>query len=156
MSNYLNDADEAADEWIDDLQDQIIEKLMEDGEASTDLNNDYSGADTYHHETHVDKDYDLQEAAELLNDLRDYEETDSGLWQGLEPQRAIAAQAAYTFGNAVYQMTVEKIEEINRRAEESFGDRIPYDEDAEKERFETDLGHVVKDEILNFDWNEAA
>ena len=147
MTDYLAKADEAADEWIDDLMDQIIEQLMEKGEISTDLNNDYAGADCYHLENHVDEWYNLQDAAEVLSDLSDYKETDSGLWEGQEPQEAISAQAAYTFGNAVYQMTVEKIKEIAARAVENLDERLPYDEDAEKELFIENLKLVAKDEL---------
>lgn len=112
MSSYLSDAQSDAQDTANHFFDEILESFMDhDGKASDDLNNDYS--DSYHHENHVDKDYNLQEAAELLDELSEYEETDSGLWQGLEPRRAITCMAAYTYGNAVYQNFVKLIEEIN-------------------------------------------
>lgn len=112
MSSYLSDARSDAQDTANHFFDEILESFMDnDGKASDDLNNDYS--DSYHHENHVDRDYSLTEAAELLDELNEYEETDSGLWHGLEPRRAVCAQAAYTYGNAVYQLFTQLIEEIN-------------------------------------------
>lgn len=112
-SDYFADARADAKSMAEEFVDEIIEKLLEGGDASTDLYNDYPNGDSYHHENHVDRDYDLSEAAELLNQLSDHEETDTGLWEGLEPRKAINAQAAYTYGNAVYAFWREIIEEIN-------------------------------------------
>jgi trans-aconitate methyltransferase len=109
---YLDEARSDAADMATEFIDQIVSQLL-DGEASTDLLNDYAGADSYHHETHVDKSYDLEDAAVLLRELCKYEETDKGLWEGLEPRDAVCAQAAYTYGNAVYQLWQKLIERIN-------------------------------------------
>ena len=66
------------------------------------------------HENHVDKSYTLSEAAELLDDLDDYEETDEGLWEDLSPRDAISAQAAYTYGNAVNYLFGDLTKKINK------------------------------------------
>jgi hypothetical protein len=138
MSNYRQDAASDAAETIRNFADEILEQLLDKREASDDLLNDYPNGDSWHHECHVDKDYSLQEAAELLDDLCDHEETDSGLWEGLEPRRAIACQAAYTYGNAVYSEWRDLIEKINDEA----GDIIDeYDEkiaEAEKREWDED------------------
>jgi hypothetical protein len=115
-SNYLNEAASDAADTVRNFEDEILDQLIDDGEASDDLLNDYGNGDAYHHESHVDKDYGLLEAATLLDQLDDYEETDSGLWEGLEPRRAIAAMAAYTYGNAVYGEWRGLIEKINSEA----------------------------------------
>jgi hypothetical protein len=112
-TNYVEDAQSDARDMARNFMDEITEQLISGGEASRDLLNDYPDGDSYHHENHVDRDYDLTEAANLLDQLSDHEETDSGLWQGLEPRRAIAAQAAYTYGNAVMHYWREIIEAIN-------------------------------------------
>lgn len=123
--NYLADARSDAAEMAASFADEIVEQITDDGEASTDLYNDYHNADAYHHENHVDRSYDLIEAAALLDQLDDYEETDHGLWDGLEPRRAIGAQAAYTYGNAVYALWREIIEEINADASDGIiGDML--------------------------------
>jgi hypothetical protein len=120
-TNYRDEARYAARDMAENFLDEIIHQLEQDGEASKDLLNDYSGGDEYHHQYNVDKDYSLLEAAHLLDDLEDFEETDSGLWEGLEPRRAVAAQAAYTFGHAVMSYWQDLIGEINEKAgEEKF------------------------------------
>lgn len=109
IADVLEDAKNMALEFVD----EIVEKLCDDGEASDDLLNDYGSGDSYHHESHTDKDYDLLEAAELLDQLSDFEETDSGLWEGCEPRKAITCQAAYTFGNAVMSKWQTLVQELN-------------------------------------------
>src|SRR3982751_3456408 len=104
---------EDAADFVSEFIGQVIDQLIDDGQASDDLLNDYDGADSYHHETHVDKSYSLLEAAQILDDLSEHEETDEGLWQGLKPRGAISAQAAYTYGNAVYALAQNIISEIN-------------------------------------------
>lgn len=113
MTDYNAEAIDDAKRMVEEFRDQLIEKLIESGEASDDFNNDYAGGDRWHHETHINRDYSLQEAAELLSNLYRHKETDSGLWEGLDPERAIAAQAAFTYGNTVASEWSDLIEEIN-------------------------------------------
>jgi hypothetical protein len=113
VTNYRAEAEDDARSTVSEFADQIVEQIMDDGKASDDLLNDYPNGDAYHHESHVDRDYRLTEAADLLDHLSDFEERDSGLWEGLEPRKAIAAQAAYTYGNAVLSFFRDLIEEIN-------------------------------------------
>ena len=112
-TNYFQTAQDDARETAREFLDSIVQQLAESDEASTDLFNDYSDGDAYHHESHVDKWYSLQDSAAILSQLCDFEETDSGLWEGLEPVRAIGCQAAYTYGNAVLSMWSNLIEEVN-------------------------------------------
>jgi len=128
-TNYLREAADDAADTVRNFADEILEQLLDDGEASDDLLNDYPNGDAWHHECHVDKDYSLIDAATLIDQLRDFEENDSGLWEGLEPRRAIAAQAAYTYGNAVYSEWRELIEKINSEASGIISD---FDETAEE------------------------
>lgn len=112
-TDYYTRAKNDAVEMVHNFLDNIVEMLLASGEASDDLYNDYPDGDAYHHETHIDKAYNLTQAAQVLDDLSDYEETDSGLWHGLAHREAIGAQAAYTYGNAVYSLWRDLIEEIN-------------------------------------------
>lgn len=121
-TNYVKEAYDDAKQMIIEFSDEIVEKLIDDGEASDDLNNDYSNGDSYHHESHVDKSYSLLEAARLLDQLSEFEETDSGLWEGQEPREAIATQAAYTYGAAVYSDWADLIREINDEAKDVLDD----------------------------------
>lgn len=112
-NNYRQEAISDARDMADYFADTIVEALMDDGQASDDVYNDYSNGDAYHHETHVDKWYNLHDAAQCLDELSDFEETDEGLWDGLAPRDAIGAQAAYTYGNAVLSFFADLIREIN-------------------------------------------
>lgn len=111
--SYEQMAHDDAVEMIEYYIDEIVEFLDQNSEAPDDLFNQYPRGDEYHHESHVDKSYTLLEAAQLLDELSKFEETDSGLWEGLEPRQAISAQAAYTYGNAVLDNWSEYIQEIN-------------------------------------------
>lgn len=113
MPDYASDAREDAKETVLEFIDQVVEQLKEAGVASDDLYNDYPNGDAWHHECHVDKDYTLQEAADLLAQLSEHEEDDCGLWEGLPPVRAIKCQAAYTYGNTVYSAWRDLIDYIN-------------------------------------------
>jgi hypothetical protein len=110
--NYNDQAYDDAREMLSHFVDEIASQAQ-DGDVSDDLLNDYSCGDSYHHENHVDKDYRLQEAAALLDELSADEETDEGLWQGMEPRRAVAAQAAYTYGNAVMRRWRDFVTSLN-------------------------------------------
>jgi hypothetical protein len=122
--NFTDEARQDAREmclyFLSDILDMI--ENMEEGDTeilSTDLFNDWSGGDEYHHENHIGwKEYTLLEAATLLDDLSDHIETDNGLWEGLEPRKAISAQAAWTYGNAVYVFWQQIIEAINTDIDE--------------------------------------
>lgn len=127
------DASNDADKTVRHFADEILEQLLNDGKASDDLLNDYPNGYSWHHESHVDKDYNLHDAADVLDQFSDHEETNSGLWGGLEPRRAVAAMAAYTYGNAVYNEWREKIEQINQEAEMIIDDFDNQSRDLESE-----------------------
>jgi hypothetical protein len=112
MGEYNERAEEDARETVSYFIDEIVQEIIERENAGTaELQiNDLS--DSYHHENHVDKSYSLKKAAELLDDLSDYEETDSGLWEGQEPRDAISTMAAFTYGNAVLRKFNDLVEDI--------------------------------------------
>ena len=141
---YFSDAREDAQETAKNFQNEIVEQIIDRTEASNDLFNNYPDGDSYHHENHVDKYYNLQEAAELLGELRNFEETDDGLWEGQMPQEAIATQAAYTYGNAVMEMWQDLIEKIN---DEVIDIEVDVDEE---EKYKAKVKKVVDETIDNF------
>ncbi len=112
-TNYRSDAMDDAQDTARNFCDKILEMVLDNGHVSDDLMNDYGSGDSYHHESHVDREYRLSEAADVLDQLSDCEETDSGLWEGLAPREAISAQAAYTYGNAVYGRFQKLVEKLN-------------------------------------------
>jgi hypothetical protein len=133
---YYQLAEEDAKMLVTDyFMNEIIEQLIENGEASDDYNNDYSNGDGIFHEVIIDRDYSTEEAIELLNDLRECEETDSWLWKGQPWDRALATIAAFTYGNAVYDEWTKLIEEING---------IDLDENETKEQLEEVIKEICK------------
>lgn len=115
--NWYKEALGDAIEMVDYFEDEVVEQLEEKAEASSDLN-DYSDGDEYHHSSHTDKSYSLIDAAHLLNHLSNYEETDSGLWEGMDdPERMIEVKAAFTYGNAVLGEFRDLITELNEAFE---------------------------------------
>lgn len=145
--SYLRDAIDDAAGLAEEFKGQIIQQLKDKGKASNDFRNDYDGADSFFHESYVDRSYSLTEADELLSDLYEYEETDEGMWAGLKPRQAISAQAAWTYGNAVEMWWRKLIEQINEAYEHR--DEVELcDDDEEKEEISPE--HIVKTEIANF------
>jgi hypothetical protein len=154
MTDYH--AEVASDAWnaIENYVSDMVDHWRSSGEISDDLLNDYADGDSYHHENHVDNDYSLTEAATLLDQLSDHEETDSGLWHGLEPRRAIAAQAAYTYGNAVMSEWIDIIGSINDELEGLRSEML--DAYAERKTDKVVLDECEMDEIEEIEEIEEA
>lgn len=131
--NYLQKAANDAAETVQNFQDEILTQLLAKGKASADLNNDYPGGASWHHECHVDKSYSLRDAANVLDQLDEFEETDSGLWEGLDMKDALSACAAYTYGNAVASEWADLIKQINDEAELIIADFTDEARDLESE-----------------------
>jgi hypothetical protein len=116
-TNYLRETANNAADTVRNFADEILEQLLDDGKASDDLLNDYPNGDAWHHENHVDKWYSIIDAATLIDQLDEFEETDSGLWEGQSFKEAIGTCAAFTYGNAVMSEWHDLIEKINEEAE---------------------------------------
>lgn len=97
---------------VENFIDEIVKALIDDGEAPTDIT-DRAYDESYHHESHIDRSYNLLEAAQVLDDLSRFEETDSSLWEGQDPREAVGTQAAYTYGNAVYSYFQDEMGTVN-------------------------------------------
>lgn len=111
-SYYEQAQEEAKDFIVDCLLDEILNQFIEDGEIGTDIRNDFDDGDSAFHETIVDRSYSTEEAIDLIDDLSDYEETDSGLWEGQDWDDILSTKAAFTYGNAVYDKASNLIEWI--------------------------------------------
>ncbi len=110
--SYYNKADDNAKELIIELIDEIVEQFIEDGEIGEDIRNDFNHGDSLFHETIVGRYYSAEEAIKLLSSLHEYEETDSGLWEGQEWEQILSSKAAWTYGNAVYDMATDILTKI--------------------------------------------
>ena len=114
-TNYRQEAeDDAANLVLEYFMDEIVDQLINKGEASADINNDYDNGDGIFHEVITDRSYHMTEAAELLSQLYEYAEEDAGLWEGeTDVDRIAEIQAAYTYGNAVWDEFDTLIMNIN-------------------------------------------
>ena len=114
-TNYRQEAeDDAANLVLEYFMDEIVDQLIDKGEASADINNDYDNGDGIFHEVIIDRSYHMTEAAELLSQLYEYTEEDAGLWEGeTDIDRIAEIQAAYTYGNAVWDELETLIMNIN-------------------------------------------
>jgi hypothetical protein len=137
-----------------DMIDDFITALIDTGEASTDLYNDYTYLDYAIAEA---DDYwrNPTEAIEVIDELSEYEEEDSGLWEGSSNYSDILnAIAHYTYTNALYAKIVEKIEEINDEInmddirEQATEKILDEDDDAIMEEAGIDLANI--DEITEW------
>ncbi|MHA1952469.1 MAG: hypothetical protein ACW96U_00795 [Candidatus Heimdallarchaeaceae archaeon] len=141
--NYHEEAEDYAKEFIKEHVDIIIDDAISNGEISTDP---YHYSDSWIHESVTDNWFDLQESAEILDQLDEWEETDCGLWDGRSPKDAISAQAAYTYGNAVYSMVVNKLEKLDTFIDTINGEASP-DSD---EFFYDPLEEKIRQEITEY------
>ena len=115
IPDYEQEAkDDAANLILEYFMDEIVDQLIDSGEASADINNDYDNGDGIFHEVITDRSYHMTEAAELLSQLYEYAEEDAGLWEGeTDIDRIAEIQAAYTYGNAVWDELETLIMNIN-------------------------------------------
>ena len=109
-SQSIEDAEELITEYFID---EIVTALIESGEASSDINNDYDNGDGIFHENIVDRSYRRDDAIQMLDELYRDEEEDSGIWEGLDWEETLQAKAAYTYGNAVWREFGDIIDTIN-------------------------------------------
>ena len=115
ITDYRQEAEDDAAMLITDyFMDEIIDQLIDSDEASADINNDYDNGDGIFHEVITDRSYHLTDAAELLSQLYGNAEEDTGLWEGeTNVDRIAEIQAAYTYGNAVWDEFDTLIMNIN-------------------------------------------
>lgn len=108
--NYEQDARDDARCFLSERVGEIVDQIETHSTPQCDPY-DFSGGDRALNEI-TDEWYSLLEAATLLDELSDYEETDSGLWEGMDPRDAIRAMATYTYLNAVSHFIADTLEEI--------------------------------------------
>ena len=119
-TDYVTEAyNDAAYLIMEYFMNEIVDQIIDQGEASADINNDYYNGDGIFHEVIVDRSYSLTDAAELLSQLYNYTEGDDGLWEGETDVDKIAEiQAAFTYGNAVWAELDDLITDINNEVDD--------------------------------------
>lgn len=113
-SDYLDQSKTEAVDCLKQFANEIADHLINRGEVYL---YDIDGFDEYHHETHVNRAYNLLEAAILLTELKVFEETDHGLWENLPLETMLDAKAAYTYGNAVFSAMDDILTDLQEDSE---------------------------------------
>jgi hypothetical protein len=131
---------EDAVDLILDNEDDIKQALFDEAEWDR---NDMEFLDTCFHEQIVDRAYTSEDAAFVIQYCKN-EESDSGIWDGLDAIAALQAQAAYSYGNDVwfraeelYKGIVENYEIEDDEEEESEEDRAVWALDVFRKQYST-------------------
>ena len=96
--NYQKDVDNEARDFFLDHEEMIVTALTDDVEWDR---NDIDDLDERFFETVTDRAYTLHDAAYIVEECEN-EETDTGLWEGQQPEDAIKTKAAFSFANDVW------------------------------------------------------
>ena len=110
--DYRQEAKRDAAQMALHFLDEIVEQLKEKGTASDRLYHDYENGDEAL-DRYRQGGYSLHEAADVIEQLAEYEVDDEGLWQGLSPREAISVMAAETYANAIFELWRDLIDRIN-------------------------------------------
>lgn len=179
---WRGEAEEDARNMAREYLDQIVDQLLNDGECARYCDESvYQGIYDYCFESNFrDQEVSLLEAAQILDEFSEYEEDDSGMWEGLPPREAVCVQAVMTYENAVQGFFAEIIKEVNgddevadllKKLEEAGGYRtLPGGEEeepdavltqmilekaAEAADYAQDAGSVYADDLAAGDWGPA-
>lgn len=128
--------------FIENHEDAIKTAIVDDEDDFMEID----GIETGIHENIEDRSYTLSDAAFVI-DNSDNVEDDSGMWEGYEPDAALKAQAAYTFGNDVRI----KCEEIYKKMKETYYDEYyelntPDDTTPDEEKIINEIFNDFKNE----------
>jgi hypothetical protein len=129
---YYDEVETSASDFVDEYIDETIQRIKDGDIDPSDFLNDEQHNFTENKFIHTD----IVDHAHIIKYSNEVE-TDSGLWEGLEPQRAIESMAYFTFRNdlrieAGNQMRL-KLEEVNEELEEKLDDVIEkYGEDSDE------------------------
>lgn len=139
FSNYYEYVEKEAKSFVEDNELDLIDEI-EDG--NTDVN-EY--IHDYRLHEWVDSDFiyvDLMDCAEILEQSNEVE-TDSGLWEGLEPRKAIETQAFFTYRNDLgFEVESQFKDILERKLEE-----VESDLDELREEWNDEKDEVKSDAI---------
>lgn len=140
--NYEKDILQEAKDFLSNNEDMIKEAIKNG--ADWDYNDIDSLDENWHCEI-TDRSYSLEDAAYIISHA-DNVETDSGLWEGQDPQDALRAQAAYSYANDVWFECERIFKEMKDEYEE---DRDHEEDHEEDENFNTDKMEEENDKLLD-------
>lgn len=116
MVDYYDEVQKEAVDFIEEVMDDVVEALKNDDKYL--LDGDVS--DRFF-ECVTDRSYTLSDAAFVIDHSNNVE-TDSGLWEGKDPQDAIETQAAFTYSNDVHSEVEEIYEDLKSTYDDNYGE----------------------------------
>jgi hypothetical protein len=144
LKDWTVEARETAEGIASDHEGEIAEALAEDvdafkdGWAAINSNELEMFRDHVVHES-CDSSFiygGLVEWAQCIEQLSEYQETDSGLWDGCDAEKQIMSMAFYTFYNAVMSALADVLTDMigtaQEAAEEQEGEETMWDYDSDK------------------------
>lgn len=120
--DYTRDVAEEAFDFLSEIDEDIKNAIVE---GETDISEivcdetGYGEIRDYFHESVVDRSYSIEDAAFVIANCEN-EETDRGIWEGLEMHEAMQACAAYSYGNDVWNEVESQYEGLLGEFEPSY------------------------------------
>lgn len=112
MGKYWDEAKREARKIFHYLSDEIVAEIMEEkGPIEKVRIADFPSGDQY--APGDDQNYSLIEAAKSIEELNQFEETDSAYWEGQDIRRAFRTVASLTYRNAVNYFFTGMIDVLN-------------------------------------------
>jgi len=130
--DYDIEIENEARDFIIDNEDMIIEALKNDADWDY---NDMDNLDSLWHETIVDRAYTVEDATYILDNCEN-EETDSGIWEGLDYRDEMSARAAYSYSNDVWFTWEGFYDELKERMQELIDEEDMEEDDAAQTAFD--------------------
>jgi hypothetical protein len=116
MVDYESEVRKEAVDFIEEVMDDVVEALRNGDDYLLDRD-----VEDRFFECVTDRSYTLSDAAFVIDNSNNVE-TDSGLWEGKDPQDAIETQAAFTFSNDVHAEVEEIYEDLKSTYDDNYGE----------------------------------
>jgi len=149
--DYQKDIEEDVKDFIANQEEMIKEAIIEG--SDWDLN-DIRGLDEAFHEDITDRVYTPEDAVYILENCEN-EESDSGIWEGLNNWRdELSARAAYSYSNDVWFALEEQYNELKEEFDRQWSE-VPEpsqnaEEDWEEKAKESIASQIIKDYLNQF------
>lgn len=120
--DYKQDVAEDAFDFLSEIEEDIKDAIVSGEEEVDEIVCDKTGRGEirdYFHEEVIDRGYSIEDAAFVIANCEE-EETDRGLWEGLEMDRAMQACAAYSYSNDVWAEVKSQYEGLSDEFEPSW------------------------------------
>jgi hypothetical protein len=144
FDRYYDKVSEEADNFVDEYINEIFTEVEDDG-----VNDLYEFVNDYRLHEWVDSDFiyvGLVESANIIEQSNNVE-TDFGLWEGLEPTKAIEAQAFYTYRNDMSEYIMDNIKDRLETRQAELEEELDTLKE-ELEEVETDDNIIKKDSTI--------